>query len=429
MYLETAGETVKTTQTLCSVCGRRLTAEIVRRGRELHMLARCPEHGETERLFKKDAGFYLEVSAIADERPDVETTIRPQCAPDAKLAKIIAIDLTENCNLDCPVCFANANASRVEPLASDFILGRLSEIPSDNLEVTLLGGEPTLRPDLPHLVEKISDMGFRVKLITNGLKLQDRAFAQNLRDHGLEWLILQFDGFNPEAYKKLRGLDLMDRKLKILDQVGELGYKVCLATMIVQGVNDDQLGELVRFSFQHHAVRHLALLPASPMGRNKLGLDDSHLHAEDVIDLLNRQTGGRITRDDFLSTMRVMKGIHRVTGHIDFKQRVCFFSLPLLGDPDDFVPAVRLLRPTEAHKHLRFWSKASFIFSNLFSIDHAEIPEHFLYVSIEKLYGTHGIDLEDAGQCNTLYLTRDGLTPSCIYNAMYRGNSPSCGSY
>ncbi|MCL4233830.1 MAG: radical SAM protein [Deltaproteobacteria bacterium] len=406
----------KTTESLCPECGERLPAVVLRRGRELHLRVECARHGVAETLFKKDIGFYAEVSTIADETPDVARSITPQCT----------VDLA---NLACPVCFADANAESVPALSTEFILERLSQMPAKKLEVTLLGGEPTLREDLPEMTRRIVDMGFKLKLITNGLRLENRDYAKSLRDAGLEWLILQFDGFRPEIYRTLRGRDLLERKLRIVESVGELGFKTCLAMMVVAGVNDDQIGEMIRYGFRQKGVKHIALLPASSLGRDIMGLGESHLHAEDLMDLIAAQTDGRVVRDDYLTTMRLMKRVHNVTGHIDFKQRSCFFPMPLIGDEHDFVPASRLVTPGGISRHMRYWGKASFIARNLFSIDASEMPDHFLYLSIEKLYGARGIDLQDAGQCNTLYLTREGLTPSCIYNAMYRGSSPSCGSY
>lgn len=429
MTTQSVDDLYKTTESLCPECGERLPAAVVRRGRELHIRVECARHGVAETLFKKDVGFYQEVSAIADETPDVARSVTPQCTVDLAMAKIIAIDLTQDCNLACPVCFADANAEAVPALSTEFILDRLAQMPAKKLEVTLLGGEPTLREDLPEMTRRIVDMGFKLKLITNGLRLENRDYAKSLRDAGLEWLILQFDGFRPEIYRTLRGRDLLARKLHIVDLVGELGFKTCLAMMVISGVNDDQIGEMIRFGFRQKGVKHIALLPASSLGRDIMGLGASHLHAEDLMDLIDRQTDGRIGRDDFLTTMRMMKRVHDVTGHIDFKQRSCFFPMPLVGDEHDFVPASRLVQPGGITRHMRYWGKAGFIARNLFSIDTSEMPDHFLYLSIEKLYGARGIDLQDAGQCNTLYLTREGLTPSCIYNAMFRGSSPSCGSY
>ena len=196
--------------------------------------------------------------------------------------------------------------------------------------------------------------------------------------------------------------------------------------MVVAGVNDGQLGELLRFGFRQPAVHHIALLPGSPLGRNTMDLSAEHLHAEDVMELIAAQTDAHITRADWLRTARFMQRVYRVTGNIDYRQRVCFFSMPLVGDADDFIPAVRLTRPWEWPRYAAYLSKAPFILRNFSAIDQGRMPGHFLYLSIEKMYGAGAMHIEDNGQCNTLYLTPDGFVPSCLYNALYRRERPSC---
>ncbi len=283
-----------------------------------------------------------------------------------------------------------------------------------------------MREDLPDLVREIVRMGFKLKLITNGLRFEDPAYAAELKAQGLRWIIYQFDGFDPEIYVRLRGQDLLARKLRILNVLAQSGFQICLAAMIVAGVNDHQLGDLIRFGFASPGVRHISLLPASSLGRDEWGLPAEHLHAEDVMSLIAAQTGDKIEKADWLATMRLMDRLHRWTGHIDFKQRVCFYSMPLVGAPDDFIPAIWLTQARRLAKNLRHARYAPFILKNIFAIDGRPMPPGLLYLSIEKMHCAAGIHLGDAAQCNTLYLTRDGLTPTCVYNALYRKVPPAC---
>ncbi len=411
---------------ICPHCKRVLPALEIVEGNTLSLEVDCAEHGKHRELYKSDLNFYREVSRIVRSQCSLKSR-EPSDLVELTNAKIVGIDLTDRCNLQCPICFASANQAAIRPLSTEEILDALAAMPAKKkLEVTLLGGEPTLRDDLPTLIREIMGMGFRLKLITNGLRFDDQAYAENLRAAGLEWVIYQFDGFDAEIYRRLRGADLLAKKLRVLDIMGRLGYRICLATMVVAGVNDHQIGDLIRFGLRTKGVHHLALLPASTLGRDDLGLPSGHLQAEDVMDLVNAQTGGRIGRNDWLDTMRWMDRVYRMTRHIDFKQRVCFFSMPLIGSAEDFIPAVWLSQPTKLPKSLRHLPDAAYIVKNLFAIDGQAMPDELLYVSIEKMHGAAGIHLEDAGQCNTLYLTRMGLVPTCIYNAMYRGRI-SCG--
>jgi len=411
---------VRRTHSPCPTCARILEAEIIRREGRLYMRKTCPEHGPCEVLFKKDPGFYEEVSRLAHAVEPFQPEAPASCHVALEHARIISIDLTERCNLECPVCFTDANSRSMDEISKEEILAGLATLPSNRYEVTLLGGEPTLREDLPELIRAILGKGFSIKLITNGLRMEDPGYVRDLRAAGLRWVILQFDGFSGEIYRKLRGQDLLARKFRIIENLARADMHICLAIMLVHGVNDHQIGEMIRFGTDHARIHHLAFLPASSLGRDRLDLFVDHLAPEDVIRLMEEQTDRRIRREDFLATMRWMSRIHRVTGHIDFRQRVCFFPLPVLRHGRTFAPAVRLLRPTYLLRHPSAVSRLAFVARHFFHIDRVDLPAELTFVTIEKLYSLANMDLSDAKQCNTLYLTRQGFVPSCMYNSIYR---------
>jgi len=411
---------VRRTHSPCPSCTRVLETEIVQRGKELYMRKVCPEHGPFEVLFKKDAEFYRTVSSLAAPVEPYRGEDAPSCQVSLEHARIISIDLTERCNMECPVCFTNANSRPLEELSKEEILERLAPLQGDRYEVTLLGGEPTLRPDLPEIIRGILARGFSIKLISNGLRMEDPAYVRVLKEAGLKWVILQFDGFSDTIYETLRGQKLLERKLRIIENLRRADISICLAVMLVQGVNDHQIADMIRFGADHSHIHHLAFLPASSIGRDKFNLYPDHLSAEDVIRRMEAQTGQRIRERDFLDTMRLMSRIHRLTGHIDFRQRVCFFPLPILGNGSNYVPAVRLLRPAYLLRHPGAFPRLFFLVRHFFHVDRVDLPAEITFVTIEKLYNVANLDLSDAKQCNTLYLTRKGFIPSCMYNSIYR---------
>jgi uncharacterized radical SAM superfamily Fe-S cluster-containing enzyme len=413
------------TRSCCPQCRRVLPAAVQESNGAVYLAVECPEHGPARMLYQKDADFYHEAARLAAPNHSFAENRSPHNLVALENARVVAVDLTPECNLRCPMCYASANESSPPPMTSEEILSRLDKLPRKRLWIALLGGEPTLREDLPHLVREIVRMGFRLKLVTNGLRLEDPAFAAELKAQGLKWIMYQFDGFEREIYVRLRGQDLLERKLRILDTLSRTGFQISLASMIVAGVNDHQVGELIRFGFTAPNVRHITLLPASPIGRDGLGLADEHLHAEDLMDLVAEQTGGRVQRADWLATMRFLGRLHRWTGHVDFQQRVCFFSMPLVGRADDFVPAVWLTQPRRLPGMARFAPQAWYMMKHLFAIDSHEMPQGLLYLCVEKLHSARCLHIGDTAQCHTLYLTPDGLTPMCIYDVLFRGVSPS----
>lgn len=411
---------VRTTHSPCPECGTILETEIVRRGARLYMRKVCPEHGEFDILFKKDYRFYKNVSSIVSQTEPYEPEESPSCQVPLDKARIISIDLTERCDMECPVCFTNAN-SRPSPEPSlEEILEGLAPLTPGRHEITLMGGEPTLRKDLAEIIEAITARGFTIKLITNGLHMEDEATVRRLKEAGLRWVILQFDGFSEEIYKKLRGQKLLDRKLRIIENLSRHDVHICLAIMLVAGVNDHQIGDMIRFGVDHDHIHHLAFLPASSIGRDHLDVFSDFLSPEDVMRSVEEQSGGRIREKDFIATMKLMSRIHKWTGHIDFRQRVCFFPLPVIGRSGDYLPAVRVLRPLHLLRHPGRLARVLFMFRHFFHIDKVDLPKEITFVTIEKLYNVANIDMSDAKQCNTLYMTKQGFIASCMYNSIYR---------
>ncbi len=85
------------------------------------------------------------------------------------------IDLTNRCNMACPICFADAGGRVYEPTL-DQVRAMMqvlrSEEPVPCPAVQFSGGEPTVRDDLPEIVAMAKQMGFsQIQLATNGLRL------------------------------------------------------------------------------------------------------------------------------------------------------------------------------------------------------------------------------------------------------------------
>src|SRR5256712_6429769 len=138
------------------------------------------------------------------------------------------IDLTNRCNLKCPICFANANAAgyvfepTFEQIVYEFAVLR-AQRPIPVAAIQFAGGEPTIYPQFPEIVKAAKDMGFpQVQVATNGIRLAtEDGFLDKVADAGLNTIYLQFDGLREENYIKARGRPLLDIKLKVIERVRE----------------------------------------------------------------------------------------------------------------------------------------------------------------------------------------------------------------
>jgi len=169
------------------------------------------------------------------------------------------------------------------------------------VNLQLSGGEPTTREDLPDIVRTARAAGFTfVQLNTNGLRLATRkGYAEKLRDAGLASVFLQFDGTTDHAYLSLRGRPLLARKLQALERCAEAGLSVVLVPTVVPGVNDHEIGALVRLAARWPGVvRGLHLQPVSYFGRYPAGLQ-RRLTLPEVLRLIEEQTSGEVRAEDF----------------------------------------------------------------------------------------------------------------------------------
>lgn len=300
------------TRSLCPECRQVVDAQVLVRDRGVYLRKRCPEHGWHEALVSSDADWHL--SSQVYNKPgaipyDFATTVERDCPHDCGLCPehqqhtcVALIEITTRCNLSCPTCFADSgegydlSVSQVEAM-----LDRLVETEGQPEVVQISGGEPTLHPRFFDILEAAlaRDISY-VILNTNGLRLaQDPAFARKLAGYRMGFY-LQFDGLEAESHRALRGRDLRDVKRQALDNLAEAGLYAILVATISQGVNDAEIGDILRFGLEHPAVLGVSYQPITFAGRC-LGHHDPLQRSTlpDVLHDLESQTDGLFRVDDF----------------------------------------------------------------------------------------------------------------------------------
>ena len=231
----------------------------------------CAEHGYFRDVYYGDVRLYLKMEewnfgdGVGLSNPAVPDA--SQCPTQCGLCSMHAshtgladIDLTNRCNLTCPVCFANANAAGTlyEPSFTDvrrMLQALRNERPVAGRVVQFSGGEPTVYPRFLDAVRLAKEMGFsHIQAATNGIMLSDLDFARQAKEAGLQTLYLQFDGCSDSVYMRTRGEPLLDMKMKVIENCRKTGMKIVMVPTIVRGINEQEIGNIVRTAVENADV-------------------------------------------------------------------------------------------------------------------------------------------------------------------------------
>ncbi len=267
--------TVRKTRSVCPVCLKNLPSVLTRRNDGRIWLEKtCPAHGCFEvpvwqGLMDFDR-WLLETEPLP---PGCGLNCPGDCGicPEHESGTCCALlEVTRRCNLHCRYCFADGGAGEDLPLEDCRAAVREIVRQCGQPLLQLSGGEPTLRDDLPELVRYAKEAGCSYTQVnTNGIRLaEDRTYAKRLADAGLDIVFLQFDGTRDDIYRTLRGRDLLDFKLEAIRACSEQRIGVTLVPTVVRGVNDDNLGEIVKLAARlAPGVRGVHFQPVSYFGR------------------------------------------------------------------------------------------------------------------------------------------------------------------
>ncbi|HNA30423.1 MAG TPA: radical SAM protein [Thiobacillaceae bacterium] len=282
-----------TTTSVCSHCLRRVEAKILIKEERVFLEKWCPEHGWERSLIADDADYYRlcrEVYVKPPEMPErFNTVMRRGCPWDCGLCPdhmqhscVSVVEITETCNLRCPVCYADSGPDTGRHLGLAEIEAMLDTVVANEGEpdvVQISGGEPTLHPDFFAVLDAAKARPIRHLMVnTNGLRLaSEPGFAERLAAYqpGLE-VYLQFDSVHDATLKALRGAELADTHRRALERLEAARLSTTLVMTVARGVNDDQIGEVIRHALQWTCVRGVTLQPIQDAGRVGASVGGGH---------------------------------------------------------------------------------------------------------------------------------------------------------
>lgn len=303
------------TQSLCPTCLQVVPAKIISRGKRVYFRKQCPEHGTREDFICSDVSRYDLVSTSLPAKLPAKTFVEPQkgCPLDCGLCSeheqhtcIGVVEITDGCNLTCPMCYAGSAPGRKHRTLeqSQRAIDALVEAEGHAEVMQLSGGEPTLHPQLIELLDYALAQPIDFVMInTNGIRLaKDEALVEQLasRADRVE-IYFQLDCLDDQQMSKLRGQDgLLETKLQALDRLAEAGLNVTLVSTLQAGVNDSAPADLVHFAMARSEITGLSFQPATYSGRYALPSElEQRITFPDVVDAIVADDRNPYTATDF----------------------------------------------------------------------------------------------------------------------------------
>ncbi|MBX5321045.1 MAG: radical SAM protein [Candidatus Bathyarchaeota archaeon] len=469
---------------VCPECLNKIPMRIYEENGVIFLEKTCPKHGKFEDVYWGDAELFkwfysdwynAKYAGTGLENPHTKTA--KGCPYDCGLCTqhkshtvLGIIDVTNRCNMACPVCFAYAGAVNYvyEPTYEqivDMIKLLRGNKPWACNALQFSGGEPTIRNDLPQLIAEAKKAGItHVEVNTNGLRLaEDLDYFKKLLDAGLSTLYLQFDGLREEIYKKTRArTDLVQKKQKVLENARKIGLdSIVLVVTLARGVNDKDLGDIVRYAIENHdVVRCVNIQPISMAGRaRKDEMRKMRITVPDTIKLIEEQTNGKITRQDWRPVnwpVPVSKGMEIVKNRAypEFTMHpMCGAATFVVVEEDDSYKPITQYVDVDRFAEI-FWNiyysgvkgkrtmakmrmlellpmvKSPLVRGLLKDVITkgsyealGRLMRRVVMIGIMHFMDVWNLDLDRVQRCVIHYATPDGkIRPFCTYNSLHRNN-------
>ena len=344
----------------------KIDAVVYEEDEKVWIIKECPKHGIVKDLYWGDYEMYERAKKFADSgikilNPEIKKSMEEVLCPDdcglcvkhkthTNLGNIV---LTNRCNLSCWYCFfyAKKGESIYEPS-----LGHIREMlrhmknqkPVGANAIQFTGGEPSLRDDIIDIIKIAREEGYdHVQFNTNGIEFsRNPKLVKDLKEAGVNVVYMSFDGVTPKTNPK-NYWEIPDA----LENCRKVGLHVVLVPTLINGVNDHEIGAMIRFSAGNiDIVRSLNIQPVSLVGmmpRKKR--DEQRITIPDVCRKIEEQTDGQITMGDFFTipTASVITNfIEAMTGQPKYRLSshfACGAATYVFKEGDKLIPITRFI--------------------------------------------------------------------------------------
>ncbi|MBE6525949.1 MAG: radical SAM protein [Candidatus Methanomethylophilaceae archaeon] len=313
-------EKIGETGALCPECLKTIKAEKIVEDDDVYIVKTCPDHGTWKVKIWSGAEQYKYLYEFAAVPKTPEKYAIPQmkvCPEDCGLCDkhlqhscLNVVEVTNRCNLNCPICFATANGCGYDFHPDIETIKGMFQTVVDYVKsprcVQISGGEPTIRDDLPEIVKLAKEMGIEhIEVNTNAVRIaNDMEYLKALKEAGVDDFYFQFDGTDDEIYMQTRGKPMFEIKERAIKNCSEVGIGITLVVTVSPEINLNHVGEIIKFAaskvptvkgVHFQPIAHFGRYPQEPTDENRVLLPQ--LASE-----IEKQTKGMLKADNFIPT-------------------------------------------------------------------------------------------------------------------------------
>jgi len=226
----------------------------------------------------------------------------------------VQVAVTNRCNFPCKVCYScsSPNDFSLEMNKKTFI--RILRKIGRNKRVILIGGEPTIREDIFELVDLIRKSGNFPEIYTNGVRLSDFSFCEELVKRGVRRFYLSFDGFDKNYYEIMNGSkEVLFHKLLALKNLMKLNVSIVLSSRIIKGLNESEVKRIIDFCVRARKngknIFGAYFYGATEYGRFEI--DNAKVTLLHLSELVEKATQGVASLDYFIEFKKFLLLLHR----------------------------------------------------------------------------------------------------------------------
>jgi uncharacterized radical SAM superfamily Fe-S cluster-containing enzyme len=297
---------LNSTLAYCTTCNKTELARITANNNGVFMQRVCPVTMPEPFKLASDYQWYMArmITPQTINTSDNQQPSKKGCPKDCGLCewhassvKLPVFSITNDCNLDCPICFTY-NRPDVKyyksPDDTQKILDKVFSQKTKRQILNITGGEPTLHPQLFDILERCQKMGIeRITMNTNGLKMASNAdFAKQIKDAGVQ-VVLSLDTLDSERSILIHGKDICAQKLKALELLEQFDIPTTILSVCIKDVNELDVAEIAETNIQKEFVKSITIQNMTFTGKNGEKFSPrKHITIDEVEKLL-------ATRNDF----------------------------------------------------------------------------------------------------------------------------------